>query len=113
MGINPFQPSLFRRRTATFNAKAPRQEPRRLAMVLKRRSVGLLDRREFPVGATRPDERPYLGGFRRLITAGNHLAADAVERLVDQREAQRDGCKVAVAFAPCFRKITLQQLDVA
>src|SRR5215212_8604857 len=89
-------------------AKAPRNEPRRLASLSLRRRSGLLDRREFPIRAARPDECPYFRGFRRRVVAFDHLPIGTVEVLVDQRIAQCDAGIVGVAFTPGFREVALQ-----
>src|SRR5436190_7042290 len=69
----------------------PKQKRRGFAAALRIvfvvRSVGLLDRREFPVAAAMAGEGPHFRGLGRLIAAGNHLIAVAVKSLVDQREA--------------------------
>src|SRR5882757_11465431 len=74
-------------------------------------SVGLLDRREFPVAAASTREGPDFGGLDRRVAAGDQTAGAALQRLVDQREAHRDARIVGLAFAPGFREVALQQLD--
>src|SRR3954452_21491223 len=93
--------------------KAPRNEPQRLALLSLCRRSGLLDRREFPICAARPDECPHFGRFRRRFAAFDQLAGGAIDGLVDQGIAQRDTGVIGVAFTPGFREVTLQQLGVS
>src|SRR5882757_341646 len=93
--------------------KAPRNKPWRPFVSYawpSRPSVGLLDRRDFPIAAARTQEGPDLGDLDRLLRALDDLAARTVERLVDQRKPHRDAGEICLAFAPGFREVALQQL---
>src|ERR1700733_10025008 len=72
---------------------------------------GLLDRRQFPAGAARPQEGPHFRNLGRLIAAVDNPTGGTIEGLVDQREPHRHAGKVGLAFPPGFREIALQQLD--
>src|SRR5882724_9802367 len=75
--------SLFRlrdRENESRTQKAPRNEPRRLLSLSRRRSVGLLDRREFPVAAALPRKGPDLGCFSRRIAARDQAPGAAFQR---------------------------------
>src|SRR5580700_5227376 len=112
--INPTGATLFRFRNAamkgrktkkqrTRNEKAPRNQPQRLVPLGGARRSGLLDRREFPTGAARPQEGPHLRHLGRRFAARDQLAGGAVDGLVDQREPHRHAGEIGIALAPGFR----------
>src|SRR6185369_6327371 len=68
------------------------------------RSAGLLDRREFPIGATTAGEGPHFGGFGRRFAARDQTAGGAFQGLVDQREPHRHAGEIGFAFPPGFGK---------
>src|SRR5438128_1709484 len=111
VGINTSRRPLFRRqmKRAFWQRKRRRGTNRSAFLVTLWRSAGLLDRREFPIGAAPPGEGPYFGGFDRRFAAGDQTAGGALQGLVDQREPHRHAGEIGFAFTPGFREGDLQQ----
>src|SRR5664279_4769683 len=91
--INTSQNTLFRRLDGEISGSSAVHEKRRrgsnrgaLVSSSLRGPSGLLDRRQLPARAARPQEGPHFRGFARLLAALDQPAAGAVDGLVDHRE---------------------------